>query len=47
MIKKITFVFALFVALSGTSFADTAFSGVDGADDLIEAYGGTRNGGDC
>ena len=47
MMKKITFVFALLVAFSGTSFAGTAFSGVDGADDLIEAYGGTRNGGDC
>ena len=44
MIKKITLAFALVVAFSGNVFASVAH---DGAGDLIEAYGGTRSGGDC
>jgi len=44
MIKKITLAFALVAAFSGNVFASVAY---DGSSDLIEAYGGTRNGGDC
>ena len=56
MIKKITVAFALIVAFSGSAFASTGFDGsnnvvarasLDGSNDLIEAFGGTRNGGDC
>ena len=44
MIKKITIAFALVMAFSGSVLASTTF---DGSNDLIEAFGGTRNGGDC
>ena len=44
MIKKITLAFALVMAVSGNVFASAAH---DGSNDLIEAYGGTRNGGEC
>ena len=44
MIKKITLLLALCAAFSGTAVAGPAY---DGSDDLIEAWGGTRNGGDC
>lgn len=46
MIKKITIAFALFAAFSGSALASTSTS-FDGSSDLIEAFGGTRNGGDC
>lgn len=50
MIKKITLVLALFMTFSGVSFAsetDAKYNSNDGSNDLIEAWGGTRNGGDC
>ena len=50
MIKKITLVLAFFMSFSGVSFAsETAATGnsIDGRDDLIEAWGGSHNGGDC
>lgn len=49
MIKKITLVLAFFMSFSGVSFASETAStdSSDGRDDVIEAWGGTRNGGDC
>ena len=47
MTKKIMLVLALFMSISGTGFASAALSQADGSNDTIEAWGGTRNGGDC
>jgi hypothetical protein len=53
MIKKIAFVLAFFVSFSGISLADsttetnTNININDGRNDVIEAWGGTRNGGEC
>jgi hypothetical protein len=51
MIKKIAFVLAFFVSFSGISLADstteTNTNINDGRNDVIEAWGGTRNGGEC
>ena len=51
MIKNIALVLAFFMSFSSVSFAgDTTASNSssnDGTDDVIEAFGGTRNGGDC
>jgi len=51
MMKKFTLVLALFMSFSNFSFAAGASaaqsSNPDGSDDVIEAWGGTRNGGDC
>ena len=51
MTKKIALAFTIFLSFSCASFAGSssmANSSVnDGANDTIEAWGGTRNGGDC
>lgn len=51
MIKKIALILTLFMSSTGVSFAGStsaADSNVnDGTNDTIEAWGGTRNGGDC
>lgn len=44
MMKKFALVLALFASFSNLSFAAGS---LDGSDDVIEAMGGTRNGGDC
>ena len=44
MIKKFTFAFALLVVFSGNVLAKASY---DGSGDVIEAFGGTRSGGDC
>jgi hypothetical protein len=51
MSKKIALVFVVLMSFSGLSSAGavsaTTGSSYDGSNDLIEAWGGTRNGGDC
>jgi hypothetical protein len=46
MMKQLAFVLALFLSCTSLSFAAKS-SAPDGSDDVIEAFGGTRNGGDC
>ena len=46
--KKLAWLFALFMSCSSLGFAaETPEKSYDGSDDVIEAWGGTRNGGDC
>ena len=51
VMKKFALVLALFASFSNLSFAAGSYaaqtSSLDGSDDVIEAMGGTRNGGDC
>jgi len=51
MMKKFALLLALFASFSNLSFAAGSHaaqtSSLDGSDDVIEAMGGTRNGGDC
>jgi hypothetical protein len=51
MMKKFALVLALFASFFNLSFAAGGHaaqtSSLDGSDDVIEAMGGTRNGGDC
>ena len=51
IMKRFALVLALFASFSNLSFAAgasaTPISSLDGSADVIEAMGGTRNGGDC